>query len=86
MLGNKYYPSVAVFLSEFVKFLICFIIFVFQLTKENPNASLSDRVSIGTEILFGSKSQIWKLAIPAGLYTIQNNLQYFSVAVLDAAT
>ncbi|KAJ1660146.1 UDP-galactose transporter Gms1 [Dispira simplex] len=34
--------------------------------------------------VFGKDS--WKLMIPAALYTIQNNLQYIAVSLLDAAT
>ncbi|KAI3630586.1 hypothetical protein MIR68_012021 [Amoeboaphelidium protococcarum] len=36
--------------------------------------------------LFSVESEAWKLAIPATLYTIQNNLQYLAVSNLDAAT
>jgi drug/metabolite transporter (DMT)-like permease len=39
--------------------------------------------SLGTAIL---SNESWKLAIPAGLYTLQNTLQYVAVSNLDAAT
>jgi len=36
------------------------------------------------EIILGGDA--WKMLIPAGLYAIQNNLQYLSVTLVDAAT
>ncbi|KAJ2856406.1 UDP-galactose transporter Gms1 [Coemansia asiatica] len=74
---EHYYTSTAVLLSEVTKLLVCLYL-SFRETSEGATAA-----SLGKEILGGDS---WKMLIPAGLYTIQNNLQYVAVSHLDAAT
>jgi UDP-galactose transporter len=49
-----------------------------------PNASAATAARALYNEAFSGDS--WKLAIPAGLYTFQNSLQYIAVSNLDAAT
>lgn len=83
--GNMYLASTAVFLSELLKLSVClFVYFKNRVDSGTPFASISFR-SVFDDI-FGPGSDALKLAIPAILYTIQNNLQYLAVSKLDAAT
>ncbi|KAJ1732951.1 UDP-galactose transporter Gms1 [Coemansia sp. Benny D160-2] len=78
---EQYYTSTAVLLSELTKFWVCLYISSKDSIKENGG-----RLSIKAvyEDIVGGDS--WKMLIPAALYTIQNNLQFVSVSLLDAAT
>ncbi|KAJ2850895.1 UDP-galactose transporter Gms1 [Coemansia brasiliensis] len=77
----KFYASTAVLMSELTKLAVCFIISAKLSIAENNNQLSLKRIF--NDILGGDS---WKLLIPAGLYTIQNNLQYTAVTLLDAAT
>ncbi|KAJ2006675.1 UDP-galactose transporter Gms1 [Coemansia thaxteri] len=77
----RYYSSTAVLLNELVKFFVCLYISSRESMHENEGRFEIRRVY---QDIMGGDS--WKMLIPAGLYTIQNNLQYVSVSLLDAAT
>jgi solute carrier family 35 (UDP-sugar transporter), member A1/2/3 len=83
--GKRYFTSTAVFLNEVVKLIIASYI-AFRDTTRNlgPNASAATAARALYNEAFSGDS--WKLAIPAGLYTFQNTLQYIAVSNLDAAT
>jgi UDP-sugar transporter A1/2/3 len=72
---EKYFATTAVVLSEVLKLIICLLIYS-KVESKSPGQIVSDIYS----------SDFWKLLIPAGLYTIQNNLQYLAASTLDAAT
>lgn len=78
--GQAYLPSTAVVLSEVLKVMICIVVLVTGKRSEGKpvTSMLSD--------IFGSKSDYIMMAIPAGIYFIQNNLQYVALTLLDAAT
>ncbi|XP_068593966.1 solute carrier family 35 member A3b isoform X2 [Cebidichthys violaceus] len=75
--GPRYLASSAVVLSELLKILVC-TLFVF---KEN-NFSLR----VLKEEIVNKPVETMYLAIPAGIYTLQNNLLYVALSNLDAAT
>ncbi|KAJ1719622.1 UDP-galactose transporter Gms1 [Coemansia erecta] len=78
----QYYASTAVLLSELTKFAVCLALAVRErLQSPTPGQPLLRRLF--DDVLGGDS---WKMMIPAGLYTIQNNLQYAAVTLLDAAT
>ncbi|CAH1763314.1 10476_t:CDS:1 [Entrophospora sp. SA101] len=75
-----YFTSTAVFLSELSKLIISIYMAIRNQIKTKGHFDLRE--------LFNQvfAEDAWKLAIPAILYTIQNNLQYIAVSLLDAAT
>ncbi|KAJ2716864.1 UDP-galactose transporter Gms1 [Coemansia spiralis] len=78
---TPYFTSTAVLLSEVTKFFVCL-----YLSASATMAETGGRLSVAqvyNDVLGGDS---WKMLIPAALYTIQNNLQYVSVSLLDAAT
>ncbi|XP_054480862.1 solute carrier family 35 member A3b [Anoplopoma fimbria] len=75
--GPRYLASSAVVSAELLKVLAC-ILLVF---KEN-NFS----VQLLKEEIVNKPVETMKLAIPAGIYTLQNNLLYVALSNLDAAT
>ncbi|KAH9864276.1 hypothetical protein J1614_010210 [Plenodomus biglobosus] len=76
--GQRYHASTSVFLSEVIKLAI-------SLSMTLPSTTtIPTLFRTLTTAIFTNES--WKLAIPAVLYTIQNNLQYVAVSNLDAAT
>ncbi|KAJ2811762.1 UDP-galactose transporter Gms1 [Coemansia furcata] len=82
IVGNvRYFTSTAVLLSELTKLFVCLYLCARESMHEN-NGRLDMRRLYAD--VFGGDS--WKMLIPAGLYTIQNNLQYVAVSLLDAAT
>jgi len=84
-LPDKYLSSTAVVCSECLKFLTSILFHVFQRVREiTPPERYSFKMLL--DELFGKDSDCVKVMIPAVLYLIQNNLQYFSASKLDAAT
>ncbi|KAF9953773.1 hypothetical protein BGZ72_005164 [Mortierella alpina] len=79
--GRKvFYSSTAVFINEIVKLIVCTAFTIHETIKDTgrfyPQDFLND--------VFGGDA--WKLAIPAMLYAIQNNLQYVASHALDPST
>jgi len=84
-LPEKYLSSTAVVCSELLKLLMSSIFHLFYRIKEqSPNERYSFKKLMNE--LFGKESDCIKIMVPAVLYLIQNNLQYFSASKLDAAT
>jgi len=78
---NLYLASTAVFLMEFMKFIICLSV-VFMQSNYNMQKFLSEL----TLHVYNSPYEILKLSVPSFLYTVQNNLLYLALTNLDAAT
>lgn len=78
---NLYLTSTAVFCSEVMKVIACFCAVFIQ----NKQSLVDTRFELQQE-LFSSPMELLKLGVPAGLYTIQNNLLYVALSNLDAAT
>ncbi|VDL51612.1 unnamed protein product [Hymenolepis diminuta] len=78
---SLYLTSTAVFCSEVMKVVFCFCAVFIQ----NEQSLESTREELERE-LFSAPKELLKLGIPAGLYTIQNNLLYVALSNLDAAT
>nr|CDS29768.1 UDP N acetylglucosamine transporter [Hymenolepis microstoma] len=76
-----YLTSTAVFCSEVMKVTFCFCAVFIQ----NAQSLRDTREELEVE-LFSAPKELLKLGIPAGLYTIQNNLLYVALSNLDAAT
>ncbi|KAJ1821969.1 UDP-galactose transporter Gms1 [Coemansia sp. RSA 2675] len=76
----RYFTSTAVLLSELTKLFVCLYLCARESKAESGRLNMRQ---VYTDV-FGGDS--WKMLIPAGLYTIQNNLQYVAVSLLDAAT
>ncbi|KAF9943628.1 hypothetical protein BGZ70_005696 [Mortierella alpina] len=79
--GRKvFYSSTAVFINEIVKLIVCTGFTIHETIQDTgrfyPQDFLND--------VFGGDA--WKLAIPAMLYAIQNNLQYVASHALDPST
>ncbi|POI26764.1 hypothetical protein CIB84_009486, partial [Bambusicola thoracicus] len=79
--GPRYLSSTAVVLAELLKILSC-ILLVYKDSK--CNLRTLNRV-LHDEIL-NKPMETLKLAIPSGIYTLQNNLLYVALSNLDAAT
>ncbi|XP_038574332.1 solute carrier family 35 member A3b isoform X1 [Micropterus salmoides] len=79
--GLRYLASSAVVSAEVLKILACtFLIFM-----EN-NFSVRAMNQLLKEEIVNKPVETMKLAIPAGIYTLQNNLLYVALSNLDAAT
>lgn len=79
--GLRYLPSTAVVMSELLKLLTCFIMVCYGV-QWNTIRAISQ---LHTEIVRNGR-EMFKLSVPAILYTIQNNLLYIALTYLDAAT
>ncbi|KAM9323506.1 solute carrier family 35 member A3b [Pholidichthys leucotaenia] len=79
--GPQYLASTAVVLAEVLKIFTCTLL-VF---REN-NFSLRAMNQLMKEEIVNKPVETMKLAIPAGIYTLQNNLLYVALSNLDAAT
>ncbi|XP_041358830.1 UDP-N-acetylglucosamine transporter-like isoform X2 [Gigantopelta aegis] len=73
----RYITSTAVVTSEVLKLFTCCVIM--YLTNDRS-------LSIAKTDIVKQMKEILRLAVPSGLYTIQNNLQFVAVSNLDAAT
>lgn len=79
-----YLASTAVVMSEVMKALVCIALLFFA---PPPGKRTFKRLArnLNRELIVQWRETL-KLSIPAGLYLIQNNLQYLAVSNLDAAT
>ncbi|KAL9113195.1 MAG: hypothetical protein Q9227_002530 [Pyrenula ochraceoflavens] len=83
--GHRYLPSTAVFLHEILKLAVCLTIAFYEISKTVPRSMpVTALFSTLSGAVFGGDS--WKMAIPASLYTIANNLQYIGISNLEPAT
>ncbi|XP_074544229.1 solute carrier family 35 member A3b [Halichoeres trimaculatus] len=79
--GPRYLPSSAVISAEALKVLICIL-----LTLRDTSYSVRAMNQLLREEIVTKFGETLKLAIPAGIYTLQNNLLYVALSELDAAT
>ncbi|KAK4521003.1 DNA-binding transcription factor [Mucor velutinosus] len=79
-----YLASTAVVMSEVIKSIVCLV--VLYLAPESRKRSLKRLTSLLNRELILNWRETAKLAFPAALYLIQNNLQYVAASNLDAAT
>ncbi|CAO3612614.1 unnamed protein product [Mucor fragilis] len=79
-----YLASTAVVMSEVIKSIVCLV--VLYLAPESRKRSLKRLTSLLNRELILNWRETAKLAFPAVLYLIQNNLQYVAASNLDAAT
>ncbi len=95
--GPRYAASTAVVSMEIVKFVTCLVVIAVggsgdaQLKDsedgvgKKPNY-LSNLINSLNNEVFKKPEQVMVLAIPSLLYTVQNNLLYYALSHLDAAT
>lgn len=83
--GHRYLPSTAVFLVELLRFALCLTIALYEISATIPRSMPATTLfsALGNAIFSGDS---WKMAMPAGLYTLANSLQYVAISNLDAAT
>ena len=79
-MASDYLSTTAVLLCELSKLIMCVIIYLNEYDDKRTSifAKLQD--------IMHPRHQSWKLAIPATLYAIQNNLQYVAASNLSAAS
>ena len=73
-----YLASTAVFIMELMKLVICCCVIAYQ-TDDSLVSELNTHV-------LQSPVEMAKLSVPSFMYTVQNNLLYFALSNLDAAT
>eukprot|EP00794_Sanderia_malayensis_P000461 gene461-1103_t len=78
--GDKFISSTAVILAETLKVLACLAITLFQVK------SVSGWLDYLHKNIILQPFDTVKVAVPALIYVIQNNLQYVAISNLDAAT
>ncbi|XP_033636200.1 UDP-N-acetylglucosamine transporter-like isoform X1 [Asterias rubens] len=80
--GPKYLSTTAIVMAESVKIMTC-VLLVFG---GEGGWSLNNLVKIIHSQIISKPWDTLKLAIPSGLYTLQNNLLFVALSNLDAAT
>lgn len=93
---EKYISSTAIVASEFIKGLICVILVWFENGKRISSilsliffcidCSVTRLIQKLYEEIYNKPMETTKLAIPSGLYAIQNNLLFVALSYLNAAT
>jgi len=71
--GPRYFTSTAVIMSEITKAICCAIVILIQV---GPTKLYDD--------VLGEGLAVFKVAVPAGIYAIQNNLLYYGLSNLEA--
>ncbi|XP_065174431.1 UDP-N-acetylglucosamine transporter-like [Sycon ciliatum] len=85
--GPMYLASTAVVMAEVFKLVSSLLLFWWELARESYrfHSPIVFLTHLRT-VLFSQPFELLKLAVPALLYTIQNNLLYVALSNLDAAT
>lgn len=80
---HRYFPSTAVLLNEVIKLAISL---TFSMHEVSSSLAPDTPVTVLLEQIYNQvfSGDGWKLAIPAMLYTLQNNLHYVALSNLDA--
>ena len=78
--GEPYSPTTVVFLTECLKYSLCLVLLVLS------QGSLATSLSTFSQEVVGRPRETLSLAVPACLYTMQNNLLILALTNLDAAT
>lgn len=78
--GPMYASSTAVVSMEIIKFITCIAVVIYQ------HGSIIGFYRNIEEEVFRQPMEIIKLSVPSLLYTVQNNLLYYALSHLDAAT
>ncbi|KLJ10568.1 hypothetical protein EMPG_14054, partial [Blastomyces silverae] len=83
--GRRYLSSTAVFLNEVIKLAVCLTAALYEVSKTAPPSmpATSLFTNLSAAVFTGDS---WKLAVPAGLYTLSNSLVYIALSNLEAAT
>ncbi|XP_035211597.1 UDP-N-acetylglucosamine transporter-like [Stegodyphus dumicola] len=79
--GPRYLASTTIVISEVLKITSCLIVLLCEC-----GWSLSDLRKHLVQEIWNKPVETLKLIVPAGLYTIQNNLLFLALSILDAAT
>ncbi|XP_048395098.1 UDP-N-acetylglucosamine transporter-like [Stegostoma tigrinum] len=79
--GPRYLASTAVVIAEMMKIAACLL-----LVYKDSNYSFKALNRILQDEIINKPMDTLKLAIPSGIYTLQNNLLYVALSNLDAAT
>ncbi|XP_054717793.1 UDP-N-acetylglucosamine transporter-like [Uloborus diversus] len=79
--GPRYLASTTIVVSEILKIFCCLV-----MTSYECGWSYSILKKLLQKEIWQKKIETLKLVVPAGLYTIQNNLLFLALSVLDAAT
>ncbi|XP_018583668.1 UDP-N-acetylglucosamine transporter-like isoform X2 [Scleropages formosus] len=79
--GPRYLASSAVVSAELLKILTCVL-----LVYKDHSFSIRALNNVLTQEIINKPMDTLKLAIPSGIYTLQNNLLYVALSNLDAAT
>ncbi|CAF4077385.1 unnamed protein product [Rotaria magnacalcarata] len=79
--AEPYISSTAIVASEFLKGFICLILVWFE--TDCSFARLAKKLN---DEIYSKPVETFKLAIPSGLYAIQNNLLFIALSYLNAAT
>ncbi|KAK2757655.1 hypothetical protein FQN54_004624 [Arachnomyces sp. PD_36] len=80
--STRYLPSTTVLLSELLKLTFSLTISLYRLSSTiPPSMPATSLFSTLSSSVFSGDS--WKLAIPAGLYTLANTLQYVAAGNLE---
>ena len=77
--GNIYASSTAVVSMEVAKFISCLFVIIYQKGFAGLLRGIREEVLL-------QPLEVVQLAVPSLLYTVQNNLLYYALSHLDAAT
>lgn len=80
--SNLYITSTAVVVSEGLKTLIS--LFIYYLSNRSKDANIFQSMMHAKEDCFADGRDALRVAVPSGLYVIQNNLQYIATSNLPA--
>jgi UDP-sugar transporter A1/2/3 len=85
--SSSYIPSTAIFCNEIVKLVICAAIIANSHNQDLESANgKGNWMTVLIQSTIYSPVEMGKLALPSLLYTVQNNLLYFALKNLEAAS